>query len=120
MVTISIQTKRSLLIWLSSLLRSKRRMLCKLKLSLKLPRRPLKRRLLRLLLMLRPPLMLLQLRLRLSKRLLRPLLKPPEKRPKKKLRLLEMPNTPLKWLLRMLLKKLSSMPPRLSTKLNSI
>ena len=94
-------------------------MLCKLKLSLKLQRRPLKRRLFRLLLMLRPPPMLPQLMLKLSKKLLRLLLKLPERRLKKKLRLLEMPNTPPKWLLRMLLKKLSSMLPKLSIKLNS-
>lgn len=97
-----------------------RRMPFKLKLSLKLPRRPLKRMLLGLLLMLRPPLRLLLLMLRLGKMLPRPLLKLPELEPRKKLRLLEMHNTQLKWLLRMPLRKLSSMPPPLSTKLNLI
>lgn len=107
------------LIWLNSLLRSKRKMPNKLKLLLKLPERLLKRKLKELLLMPRLLLTLLMPRLRLNKMLPEPLLRPPERRLRRKLRLQEMLNMPPKWLLRMLLKKLNLMPLRLSIKLNS-
>lgn len=106
-----------ILIKLNSLLREWKRRLSNNNSLPRLPRKRLRKRLKELLLKLKLPLMLLMLRLKLDKRLLRPLLKLLERQPKRMLRPKEMLNTPLKWLLRMPLKLLSSRLPRLSTKL---